>query len=172
VFDVMSPDAHRRLRDIDVLMATLSFGGLPLQQELVRVAFKAGIKLFVPAEWGDTTDGRPEPIFQLKQKVRADAGALGLPTATFFTGMWTEQWLEYIGFDKTKRRMVIRGVGDALISTTSIDDIARFAVHVLTTLPRQQLEYSKFTLQGDVIVSQIHSYQVGGPTRRQSCTDK
>jgi hypothetical protein len=135
-----------------VLIATTSFGGLPLQHYLIRAAVKAGVKLFVPSEWGDTTDGRTEGIFMLKQQIRMEAKQLGLPTATFWTGPWIE-WLEQLGFDLRKGKITIHGNGDALISMTSIDDVARFAAYVLTRLPRSQLEDRKFSLQGDLTVS-------------------
>jgi hypothetical protein len=151
-FDVSAADAASDLKDIDVLISTTGFGGLALQPKLVEVAHAAGVKLFVPAEFGDTSDGREEPIFQLKQSIRSNAAKLGLPTVAFFTGLWTE-WVIQLGFDLNAGKITINGQGDSQISTTSIEDVARFVAYVLTTLPKDQLENAKFTLQGDVIVS-------------------
>jgi hypothetical protein len=152
LFDVSSADAASGLKDIDVLISTTGFGGLALQPKLVEVAHAAGVKLFVPAEFGDTSDGREEPIFRLKQSIRTNSAKLGLPTVAFFTGLWTE-WVTQLGFDLDAGKITINGQGDSQISTTSIEDVARFVAYVLTTLPKDQLENAKFTLQGDVIVS-------------------
>lgn len=96
----------------------------------------------------------------LKQQIRAEAKQLGLPTATFWTGPWIE-WLEQLGFDLSKGKITIHGNGDALISMTSIDDVACFAAYVLTRLPRDQLEDRVFSLQGDLTVSFSQIYECG-----------
>ena len=57
---------------------------------VITPAKDAGVKLFVPCEWGDNSDGRPERLFQLKQKVRADSQKAGLPYAAFYNGLWPE----------------------------------------------------------------------------------
>jgi hypothetical protein len=144
--------AVEHLRGIDVLVASPAFGALFLQHDLMRAAQAAGVRLFVPGEWGDTTDGRTEPIFKLKQEVRADAAALGLQTATFFAGVWTENLL-HLGFDLPASTITIKGDGGMPVSMTSLDDIVRFAAHVLIHLPPSELENTKFTLEGDRIVS-------------------
>jgi hypothetical protein len=150
-FDVSSADAASGLKGIDVLISTTGVGGLALQLKLVEVAHAAGVKLFVPAEFGDTTDGREEPILQLKQSIHTNSTNLGLPTVAFFTGPWTE-YVPHFGFNLSAGKITINGQGDARISTTSIEDVARFVAYVLTTLPKDQLENAKFSLQGDVIV--------------------
>jgi hypothetical protein len=146
-------DAHADacLRGVDVLVASPAFGALFLQHDLLHAAVRAGVRLFVPGEWGDTTDGRAEPIFVIKQAVRAEARALGVPTAAFFTGVWVESLWD-LGFDLKRGKITINGAGDATISMTSINDVVRFAVHVLLELPRSQLENATFTLEGDKIV--------------------
>jgi uncharacterized protein YbjT (DUF2867 family) len=156
-FDVNSTEAPSALQDIDVLISTTGFAGIRLQTKLVEVAHAANVKLFVPAEWGDVTDGREEPAFLYKQSVRADAAKLGLPTVAFFTGFWTE-FITGIGYDLQGGKIAINGSGEAQLSTTSVDDIARFVAYVLTNLPKERLENAKFTLQGDVIVS-IHMFR-------------
>jgi hypothetical protein len=77
---------------------------------------------------------------------------LNLPTVAFFNGLWTE-WLTNIGFDLSAEKITINGHGDAQISTTRIEDLACFVAYVLTVLPRDQLENTTFSIQGDVIVS-------------------
>jgi hypothetical protein len=151
-FDVSSADAASNLKNIDVLISTTSLATLDLQFRLVEAAHSAGVKLFVPTEYGDTSDGRLGPYFKLKQSIRAESAKLGLPTVAFFTGLWTE-WIPHLGFDLNAGKININGQGDAQISATSIEDVARFIAYVLTTLPKDQLENAKFSIQGDVIVS-------------------
>jgi hypothetical protein len=145
------------VKGVDVLISTTSFGGpgfggLSLQTKLAEAAHSAGVKLFVPAEFGDTIDGRSEPMFQLKQLIRTKSARLGLPTVGFSTGLWTE-FVTQLGFDLDAGKINIIGQGDSQLSTTSIEDVARFVAYVLTTLPKSQLENAKFILQGDIVVS-------------------
>jgi len=43
----------------------------------------------------------------------------------------------------------VNGVGDALISWTSRADISRYVAHVLTSLPREKLEWRAFRIEGE-----------------------
>jgi hypothetical protein len=152
-FDVSAADASSNLKHIDVFICTVGGRAIGLQTKAIEVAYSAGIKLFVPAEFADTTEGRSDlPLFQFKESLRDNSAKLGLPTVAFYCGLWTEFALR-IGFDLEAGKITINGQGDALISTTSIEDVALFVAYVLTTLPKEQLENTQFTLQGDIIVS-------------------
>jgi hypothetical protein len=85
-YDVASADAVAPLRGTDVLIATAGGMGLRQQPALVDAAAAAGVKLFVPVEWGDVTDGRPEPVFKGKAAIIAKARELGLSTTAFCNG--------------------------------------------------------------------------------------
>jgi hypothetical protein len=63
------------------------------------------------------------------------------------------EYFPYFGFDLNNGKINVQGEGNSQMSTTSINDVARFAVHVLTTLPREQLENVSFHIEGDRIVS-------------------
>jgi hypothetical protein len=52
----------------------------------IDAAATAGVKLFVPVDWGDVTDGRPEPVFKGKAAIIAKAKELGLSTTAFCNG--------------------------------------------------------------------------------------
>jgi hypothetical protein len=151
-YDVSSAAAVSDLHGVDVVISTIGAGGLSLQSKLIDAAHRAGVKLLVPAEFGDTTVGRTEPINLLKLAGHAQAVKLGLPTATVFTGPWME-YIPYFGFDLAGGKITVNGSGDAKISTTSMVDVAYFVAYVLTALPKDKLENATFTLQGDVIVS-------------------
>jgi hypothetical protein len=151
-YDVSSAAAVSDLHGVDVVISTIGAGGLSLQSKLIDAAHGAGVKLLVPAEFGDTNPGRTEPINLLKLAGHAQAVKLGLPTATVFTGPWME-YIPYFGFDLAGGKITVNGSGDAKISTTSMVDVAYFVAYVLTALPKDKLENATFTLQGDVIVS-------------------
>jgi hypothetical protein len=153
-YDVSSAATVSDLQGVDVLISTIGAAGLSLQSKLIDAAHGAGVKLLVPAEFGDTTVGRTEPINLLKLAGHAQAVKLGLPTATVYTGPWME-YIPYFGFDLAGGKIAVNGSGDAKISTTSMADVAYFVAYVLTALPKDQLENATFTLQGDVIVSHL-----------------
>jgi hypothetical protein len=54
-------------------------------------------------------------------------------------------------------KIVIHGEGDALVTTTSINDVARFAAHILTALPAAQLKDAKFRIEGDRVVCPLRA---------------
>jgi hypothetical protein len=57
------------------------------------------------------------------------------------------------GFDLAHGKITIRGEGEASVSLTSMDDIARFTAHALVHLPHEKLQNVKFFFEGDRIVS-------------------
>jgi hypothetical protein len=89
-FDAAASDAADHLHGIDVLISTVGALGIGAQIPLVHSAKKAGVQLFVPAEWGDDSDGRELPILKLKVSVREEARQVGLPFAAFFHGPWSD----------------------------------------------------------------------------------
>jgi hypothetical protein len=98
---VQGADAASALAGVDVLISTVGHTGLDLQDALLQAAHSAGVKLFVPAEWGDWTDGRPEPMFKRKSGMRAKAAELGVPTAAFFHGQEMRKLLVGLDADDT-----------------------------------------------------------------------
>jgi hypothetical protein len=151
-YDVEGSDPIAGLKSVDVLISTVGFYSLGLQSKLINAAAKAGVRLFVPAEFGDTpTDDETDQLSKLKVDARKQAAELGLPTAAYFTGMWTE-WVLHLGFDVKARQITINGDGEAELSMTSIVDVADFVAYTLVELPREQLENARFTVEGERIV--------------------
>jgi hypothetical protein len=68
---------------------------------------------------------------------------------------WPE-FYSYYGFDLKQGKINIPGEGDAPMSSTSIGDVARFVAHVLTALPRAQLEGARFRIEGERTVRFSH----------------
>jgi hypothetical protein len=57
-----------------------------------------------------------------------------------------------IGYDVKNGKITIKGEGNSSQSMTTVGDVARFVTHVLTTLPRDQIEWTKFRIEGDRVV--------------------
>ncbi len=73
----------------DVVISTVTHNpaGLQAQHILAEQAKAAGVKLFVPSEFGDATDRQnADGVFLIKQSVHHKCKELDLPYALFFTG--------------------------------------------------------------------------------------
>ncbi|KAI9454205.1 NAD-P-binding protein [Russula earlei] len=105
----------------------------------------AGVKLFVPSEFGDSTDREnPEGVFPIQVSVHHELKELDLPYALFFT----EPHADYcfvsgdsaIGLDLNGGNVTVGLDGNA---PNSQQDVGRFVAYVLTTLPRSKLEWRR-----------------------------
>ncbi|EJD07570.1 NAD-binding protein [Fomitiporia mediterranea MF3/22] len=141
------------LSGIDVVVSTLVV--VDVQEGLAIGAKAAGVKLFVPSEFGNPTDGVTESIWgqkdALKKKLRDE---IKIPYAAFYNGPWMDYvfqkgFSEAIGFDFVNGKIVIPGSGTADISWTSLRDVARFVAHALTALPKDKIEGHHFRIEGD-----------------------
>jgi uncharacterized protein YbjT (DUF2867 family) len=83
--DYASPTSlSSALKGVDVLISTLGIFGLGLQGSLAEAAKEAGVKLFVPAEYG-------APAIDMgggKSALRRKCTELGLPFTVFFVGVF------------------------------------------------------------------------------------
>lgn len=79
------------LAGIDVLISTVGHDHLEVQDSLVLAAKAAGVKLFVPSEFGLPTDGPAGGVwgvkYELKQRLKDE---LHLPYAAFYTGLFPD----------------------------------------------------------------------------------
>ncbi|KAI0250538.1 NAD-P-binding protein [Lactifluus subvellereus] len=137
------------LAGVDVIISTISSAALGVQAAIAEAAKEAGVKLFVPSEFGVSSEGSPT-FFGAKTSVRSQLRALGLPYALFYTGPYADWvWQSALDLDTTSGRVSVGGDGDKYISFTSRPDIARYVSYVLTHLPVEQLENRSFRLAGD-----------------------
>ncbi|KAJ6595894.1 hypothetical protein DFH09DRAFT_1072804 [Mycena vulgaris] len=121
-------------RKVEVVLSTIGVLGAAAQKPLVEAAKLAAVKLFVPSEYGNTTE--------------ADLKAAGIPSARFYTGLFPEGITWTTGYAKDGIFRIV-GKGEAPVSFTSVPDIAGFVAHVLTALPRSELEDHVFRLEGE-----------------------
>ena len=57
------------------------------------------------------------------------------------------------GFDIAGGKINIKGSGTPLITFTARPDIGSYLAYVLTSLPREKLEWRSFCIEGDRVVS-------------------
>jgi uncharacterized protein YbjT (DUF2867 family) len=70
---------------VDVVISTLGHAGILAAQTLIADAAKAaGVKLFVPSEWGFVTIGATEGPFGVKEAAAKHLASIGLPSVRIF----------------------------------------------------------------------------------------
>jgi uncharacterized protein YbjT (DUF2867 family) len=79
------------LAGVDVVICTISTSAIGVQVGIAEAAKEAGIKLFVPSEFGGTAEGTPS-FFNTKASVRDQLRAMSLPYALFYTGPYAD-WI-------------------------------------------------------------------------------
>ncbi|KAJ7349342.1 hypothetical protein DFH08DRAFT_743396 [Mycena albidolilacea] len=133
---------------VDVVLATTTTAAAGAQNSLVDAAKLAGVKLFVPSEYGIPTEGHSEGPLGAKAQIAAYLKSVGIPSTRIYTGGFIEfiPWL--VDYSSGSTIKVI-GKGETPLSVTSIGDIAGFVAHILTTLPPSDLEDRVLRLQGD-----------------------
>ncbi|KAN0133486.1 hypothetical protein V8E53_008654 [Lactarius tabidus] len=129
------------LSGVDVVICTLSGMALGLQAEIAEAGIEAGVKLFVPSEFGNSSEGETEGIWGKESDI---------PYTIFYTGPFADFiWAPFLGLNVPSGKVTIAGDGNKQISFTSRADSARYISYVLTRLPAEQLKNHTFTIAGD-----------------------
>jgi uncharacterized protein YbjT (DUF2867 family) len=85
------------LAGVDVVICTIASAALGAQAGIAQAAKEAGVKLFVPSEFGGITAGATDGIFGQKASVHDQLKALSLPYALFYTGNYSDFiWIPYV----------------------------------------------------------------------------
>ncbi|KAI0261219.1 NAD-P-binding protein [Gloeopeniophorella convolvens] len=141
------------LAGADVVISTLTHvpSALNAQHLLAEQSKAAGVKLFVPSEFGNATDREgAEGIFALKQAVQHKLKELDLPYALFFTGPHSDfVFIPAIGLDIKGGNVTLGGDGNALNSFTTQVDIGRFVAYVLTQVPLSKLQWHIYRIEAE-----------------------
>jgi len=149
--DYSNPESIKNaLAGVEVVISTISGAALDVQGKIAEAAKEAGVNLFIPSEFGGTTEGETEGMFGEKAGIQAQLKALGVPYAAFYTGPFADYvWAGFVNLDVTSGKVSVGGDGNKQISFTSRPDIARYLSYVLTHLPPDQLRNRSFTIAGD-----------------------
>jgi len=141
----------KALTGVDVVISTVPGTALDVQPGIAEAAKEAGVKLFVPSEFGGPTEGVTEGLFAAKANIQKQLKAIGIPYTLFYTGPFSDlMWNPYLQLDIANGKVSLGGDGSKRIIFTSRPDIARYISYVLTRLPADQLKNRSFTLAGDI----------------------
>jgi len=141
----------KALTGVDVLVCAFGPTGISTQLPLAEQAKAAGVKLFVPSEFGaDTKEIMKIPFQAAKVVVQKKLEEIKLPYTLFQMGGWPDAcFTPYFGFDLANGKVKFGGSGDAPISWTGKQDAARFIAHALTTFPKDKLDWKSIRYEGD-----------------------
>ncbi|KAI0040352.1 NAD-P-binding protein [Auriscalpium vulgare] len=129
----------KALAGVDVVISTVNPAAFAAQVTIAEVAKAAGVKLFLPSEFGNPTVGA-KGLLAGKGDLHQKFKDIGLPTTLVFTGPFADfAWAPFIGLDIKSGKVSVGGDGNAPITFSSIPDTARFLGYILTSLPAEKL---------------------------------
>ena len=89
----------RALTGIDVVVSVIAQAALGLQVGIAEAAKEAGVKLFVPSEFGIPSEAATEGHIVEKAEILGQLKAVGMPYALFYTGAFADFiWDAYVAF--------------------------------------------------------------------------
>jgi uncharacterized protein YbjT (DUF2867 family) len=89
--DYSDPESIKNaLSGVDVVVSTISGAALDVQGKIAEAAKEAGVKLFVPSEFGGVTEGETEGMFGQKASIQDQLKAVRIPYAVFYTGPFAD----------------------------------------------------------------------------------
>lgn len=89
----------RALTGVEVVISTISGEALDVQGKIAAAAKEAGVKLFIPSDFGNVTEGETEGMFGEKANVQTQLKALGIPYVVFYTGPFADYvWASYVSY--------------------------------------------------------------------------
>ncbi|ORX70538.1 NAD(P)-binding protein [Linderina pennispora] len=129
-------DLATALTGQDAVLSILGLGSIGKQQlALVKAAAKAGVKYFIPSEFGSdfgVAAGESDIIFKPKEAVRQTIEESGLKHIYIITGLFSDFFVNsYYCWDLENFSVEIPGDGSQKSAFTSRADIAKFTVAIL-----------------------------------------
>ncbi|KUJ13010.1 NAD(P)-binding protein [Mollisia scopiformis] len=130
------------LRNQDVLISAVGFAGLSSQLNLARAAIEAGVKRFIPSEYGfdnaDPKNAALSPIFRPKHELEKQLVELvkqnpGFTWTALATGIWLDWALDvkFIDIDPEAHQVVYWDEGTQAPSMTTLEYTAQAVIQVL-----------------------------------------
>jgi len=123
-----------KLKGVDVVISTLGTAVIASQIPLAQAAKEAGVKLFIPSEYGFDVALAPElTIFDGKRAVRKAVESLGLNYAYIITGGFYEFLLGWHAWGQDLPHRKVAQLGDAnnKITSVSIAEVAELLPKVV-----------------------------------------
>lgn len=78
------------LAGVDVVISAIPGTVIDIQGKIAAAAKNAGVKLFVPSEFGGISEGETEWVFGAKANVQSQLKALDMPFTAFYTGLFAD----------------------------------------------------------------------------------
>ncbi|KAK0185498.1 hypothetical protein F5146DRAFT_1165356 [Armillaria mellea] len=148
---------------VDVLISPINAAVVgKTQYALADSAKAAGVKLFVPSEFGFVTAGASVEVLKEKENFAQYLKKIGLPSVRFFTGLFFAYIPPLVGYHVDQKFNIV-GKGQSKASFTALEDISGFVVYVLTHLPAEQLNDKIFRLESERLTLVEISVKVGLP---------
>ncbi|KAL7272794.1 hypothetical protein RUND412_004381 [Rhizina undulata] len=128
------------LRGQDALVASIASAALGLQKKIIDAAVEAGVKRYIPSEFGsDTRNEKTSKLAVCKAKVdiREYLEALAKEGKIEWSGVVNGALLEwglrvcFLGFNKVAKAAKIFDGGDRQFSTSKLADVGRAVVGIL-----------------------------------------
>jgi len=89
--DYSNKDSVKKaLHGVDVVICTIAGTAVDLQAGIAAAAKEAGVKLFVPSEFGNVSEGETKGLFGQKAVTQNQMKAVGIPWAIFYTGPFAD----------------------------------------------------------------------------------
>ncbi|KAH7921969.1 NAD(P)-binding protein [Leucogyrophana mollusca] len=147
--DTPAVSALLRAHSVDVLISAVSLvtGGVGAQTVLADAARDAGVRLFVPSEYGTPTRGDKSGAGLPKDQFAEYLTSIGIPWLRLYCGLFHEfvPWLAAV--EETGKFLIV-GKGETPNSFTSIPEVAQYLAHVLTTAPPSRLANTELRIEG------------------------
>jgi len=135
---------------IDVVFSTINATVVEQQQVLARIAKAAGVKLFVPSEYGIDTENATDGVFLAKKRFSEFLREIDLPYVKIFTGLWTDYCITPSwGWQLDDGKATIGGIGDSPLSFVHRTDIARYVGYVFTHIPPSELAWKILRIEAE-----------------------
>jgi uncharacterized protein YbjT (DUF2867 family) len=78
------------LTGVDVVISTLPIPALDVQEKIAVAAKEVDVKLFVPSDFGNISEGATDGVDGTKADIQGQLKALGMPYAAFYTGPFAD----------------------------------------------------------------------------------
>ncbi|KAH7882028.1 hypothetical protein F5I97DRAFT_1962031 [Phlebopus sp. FC_14] len=123
-----------REHKVDVVISTVSYiqGGVGAQKAVADASKDAGVKLFVPSEFGVPSGGGPDPTSKAKSEFADYLKTIDLPSLRIYCGLFHHVIPWFSGVQETGMFYIV-GKGATPQSYTAVSDVAGYVAHVLTS---------------------------------------
>jgi len=144
--DVQALSDHFRRHNCEVVISAVNHDHLEVQPPTLEAAKNAGVKLYLPSEYGFPSEGQ-DGILAQKSEFMDRIKATGIPYTRLYSGLLMDFIPFFLGIDWDGRATLI-GEGDKAASWTALPDVTGFLAYVLTHLPPQDLSGRTLRIEG------------------------